>query len=110
MGYYVTIDGEFFIINNEDITGKIDEDVLLKSDNYKTLLEYGFDVPVISTITTIQPIEKCVRFVKKSETQLLRPIVYSYKTEFAENILRIMTNAIEKGKVLSKVEALNLIF
>ena len=109
MGYKVKIGDKEFIINNEDETVKVDDDTLLKVDKYKVLLEYGENIPVISTITTPVPLSKCTKTLKKSMTQELRPIIRSYKTENPEKILSTLTDKVKNNVTLTKVEALEII-
>ena len=108
-GYFLRIDNKRYIMNIEDESKIITEETLLKSDRYKLLLEYAFKIPVISAITTIAPIEKCKTVLHKSPTQALKPFIRSYPTSKAEKILSSITDKIEHGDTLSKVEALELI-
>ena len=109
MGYHVKIGDKFFFINNEDETKVVDENTLLKLDGYKVLLEYAFNVPVISTITTPLPLSQCKKSLKKSPTQELRPIIRSYKTPYPEKILSTVTDKVENNITLSEFEALEIV-
>lgn len=109
MRYYVKICGKSFIINNEDESKAVDLKTLLKCDRYKVELEYAYKKPVISTITTIAPLEECERVLRKSMTQTLKPIIKSYISSNAEKILNSISDKIISGETLSEVEALELI-
>ena len=109
MGYYVKIGEKIFIINNEDESKTVDLKTLLKCDRYKVELKYAYKKPVISTITTIAPLEECERVLRKSMTQTLKPIIKSYISSNAEKILNSISDKIISGETLSEVEALELI-
>ena len=53
-------------MNVEDESLWVDENTLVKIDNYHANIEYGSKLPIISAITTTIPPEKCTKVLNKS--------------------------------------------
>lgn len=107
--YYVNYHGQKFVMNWEDESKEVDENVIQKSNKYRRNLEYIFKTEVISAITTIQPLKEHKLKYIHSPTFSFDPIIISYPEWNGSERLSTITTKIEDEKVLSKVEAMNLI-
>ena len=107
--YVVEIDGRKYVINREDESGPIDNNVLEKINKYRILLEYTFKIPVILVITTHLPVGRSLITICISPTMYVDVIVISYPALGGSERLSTIKEKINSGKVLSGVEAMNLV-
>ena len=97
------------IINIEDETSRVNEDTLRKSHKYKTNITYRCKKPVISVITTTVPIEKCLKELKFSQTDIFRPLIKSLPYKGSWKRLNILINKANNQEEFSDEEAVELI-
>ncbi|WP_298525653.1 hypothetical protein, partial [uncultured Methanobrevibacter sp.] len=107
--YVVEINGRLYIINREDESSPIDNGVFEKINNYRRLLEYTFKMPVIPVITTHLPVDQSLITVGISLTTYMDIIVISYPNLGGSERLSTIRKKINDEKVLSGVEAMNLV-
>ena len=107
--YFVDLNGVKCVMNVEDESTRVDNDTLVKIDNYRVNIEYGTKLPVINAIrTTLQP-DKCQKVFHKSPTLTLTPIIKSYPQMDGRQRLSNISSKINSNKILTNVEALDLI-
>ena len=107
--YYVNYLGKLCVMNWEDESTKVDESTYEKLNYYRINLEYFFKTDVISAITTILPLEKCIVDFKSSPTLPFKPILIPYPEWDGSKRLSTITAKINNNEILTKVEAMNLV-
>lgn len=107
--YFVDIGGRKYIIDREDESGPLDESVWEKIRGYRGLLQYAFDVPVITVITTDRLVDKSLIPVGISPTTTTDVIVISYPTWDGGEMLSTIRDKIGNKKIRTDVEAMGLV-
>ena len=97
------------IINVEDETNTVNEKTLKKLNKYKINLQYTYGLPVLSVITTTLPRKRCLKELKISSTELIRPIIISYLGFDGEKDLNTLKNKILNNEPLTRIEFIKLI-
>ena len=96
ISYLVRVDGnQKLIINVEDETSKVGEETLKKLNKYKINHQYAYKCPVYSVITTSLPSNRCLKELKISPTDIIRPQIISYPDFDCEKTLNRLKSKIE---------------
>ena len=107
--YFVDLNGVTYLMNVEDESTRVDNNTLVKIDNYRVNIEYGIKLPVINAIRTTVQLDKCKKVFNKSPTLTLTPIIKSYPQMDGRQRLSNITSKIKSNKILTKVEARDLV-
>ena len=106
---YMVIGDDKFIINVEDETSHVNEGTLLKIDKYRINHRYAYNLPVLSIIITSLPKDKCLKELKISASDILRPLLISYLDFDGEKILSSLKDKINNNLLLTRKEFVMLI-
>ena len=109
IAYMAKIGDDKFIINVEDETCHVNESTLLKIDKYRINHRYAYNLPVLSIIITSLPIDKCLKELKISASDILRPLLISYLDFDGEKILSSLKDKINNNLLLTRKEFVMLI-
>ena len=99
---YMVISDDKFIINVEDETSHVNESTLLKIDK-------AYNLPVLSIIITSLPKDKCLKELKISASDILRPLLISYLDFDGEKILSSLKDKINNNLLLTRKDFVMLI-
>ena len=110
IAYFVMMDdASIQIINVEDETSKVRKEELEKAYRYKTLFMYNHWKPVLTVITTTVPLDKCLKGLNYSQSDIFRPMIFSLPYDGAWNDLYNMVDRINHQELFTKTEGLKFI-
>lgn len=107
--YIVENNGKDMIISIEDESAAVNKKTLAKSYGYCVNMQYAYNLPVYSTITTPTPLNKCTKYYYPSETLKYLPRIISFNEFDGNERLEYARAKINKNETFSAVECYDLI-
>ena len=107
--YIVEDDGKKLIINIEDESSIVNEETLAKTYGYCVNMEYAYNLPVYSVITTPIPLNKCTNTYWPSKTLKYIPHIISFNELDGNKKLEYARSKINEDECFSNLEAYDLI-
>lgn len=108
--YVIKLNNKFQYINIEDESSRVNRKTLLKIIKYSTNIECIKRAPVVSVITTTEPLEKCLKEMNINKTKILKPIIISFPEFDGEEKLKAIRKRTENDELFSEEEAIEIIF